>query len=50
MGPAPAETVVMVEYPNRAAVDLVFGSADYASIIPVRDRAFLSYKISIVAE
>jgi uncharacterized protein (DUF1330 family) len=45
---APSRTVIMVEYPNREAVDLVFGSAEYAAIRPIRDRAFLDYTITVV--
>lgn len=50
VGQHPSETVVIVEYPSRAAVDLVFGSPDYRAIIPIRDIAFLTYRISIVEE
>ncbi len=50
VGAAPAQSMVIVEYPSRAAVDHVFGSAEYAAIIPVRDKAFLTYHISIVSE
>lgn len=45
----PAQSVVIVEYPSREAVDMVFGSPEYAAITPVRDRAFLTYAISIVS-
>jgi uncharacterized protein (DUF1330 family) len=38
----------MVEYPSREAVDMVFGSAEYAAVIPHRDRAFLDYAITII--
>jgi uncharacterized protein (DUF1330 family) len=48
VGQKPAQTVVMVEYPSREAVDLVFGSAEYASAIEHRSRAFLDYAITIV--
>jgi uncharacterized protein (DUF1330 family) len=47
-GCMPARSVVMVEYPNREAVDLVFGSAEYAAVAPIRDRAFLDYTITVV--
>lgn len=50
VGAAPAQSVLMVRYPSRAAVDMVFDSPEYKSIIPVRDRAFLTYKISIVTD
>jgi uncharacterized protein (DUF1330 family) len=48
VGKKPAQTVVMVEYPSREAVDMVFGSAEYAAVIPHRDRAFLDYAITII--
>lgn len=48
VGRKPAQTVVMVEYPNRDAVDMVFGSPEYASVIEHRDRAFLDYAITII--
>ena len=48
VGQKPAQTVVMVEYPSREAVDLVFGSAEYASAVEHRSRAFLDYAITIV--
>jgi uncharacterized protein (DUF1330 family) len=47
-GRRPAQTVLIVEYPNRAAVDAVFGSLDYQRIIPYRDRAFSEYHVSVV--
>lgn len=48
IGRKPAQTVVMVEYPSRDAVDMVFGSAEYAAVIQYRDRAFLDYAITII--
>ena len=48
VGHRPAKTVVIVEYPNRAAVDMVFKSPEYQSIIPMRDQAFSDYQVSIV--
>lgn len=39
---------LLVDYPNREAVDAVFSSPDYKSLIPVREQAFLSYNVSIV--
>ena len=47
-GKRPAQTVVIVEYPDRAAVDMVFGSLEYQRIIPYRDRAFCDYHVSVV--
>jgi uncharacterized protein (DUF1330 family) len=50
IGRKPAQTVVMVEYPSREAVDMVFGSAEYAAVIEHRDRAFLDYAITIIED
>jgi uncharacterized protein (DUF1330 family) len=50
VGAGAVQSVVMVEYPSREAVDQVFGSPEYAAIRRVRDRAFLTYQISIVAD
>ena len=47
VGQRPAQMAVMVDYPDRAAVDMVFQSPEYAAAIPSRDRAFLRYDISI---
>jgi uncharacterized protein (DUF1330 family) len=50
VGHRPAKTVIMVEYPSRAAVDLVFNSEEYKALIPTRDQAFSSYDISIAEQ
>ena len=50
VGHRPARSVIIVEFPNRAAVDQVFDSPEYESIIPIRDLAFLNYQISIVGD
>lgn len=47
VGNRPAQMAVIVEYPDRAAVDMVFESREYRSAIPARDRAFLTYQVSI---
>lgn len=47
VGNRPAEMAVIVEYPDREAVDTVFKSNDYRQAIPFRDRAFLKYEISV---
>lgn len=47
VGRRPAQMAVIVEYPDRAAVDMVFQSGEYRSAIPARDRAFLTYEVSI---
>lgn len=49
VGRRPAQSVIMVEYPSREAVDKVFSNATYRGIVPYRDRAFLDYHISVVA-
>lgn len=48
VGDVPGQTVLVVDYPDRAAVDRVFGSAAYAAVRPIRDRAFLDYSVSVV--
>jgi uncharacterized protein (DUF1330 family) len=48
VGTHPSQTVVMVEYPSREAVDSVFKSAEYAAVKATRDRAFSTYAITIV--
>jgi uncharacterized protein (DUF1330 family) len=48
VGCAPVQTLVMVEYPSRAAVEQVFSSPEYAAVAEIRDRAFASYAITIV--
>ncbi len=50
MGHSKAKTVILAEYPSPEAVDLVFQSKEYDAIKPVRDQAFSSYDISMVAE
>lgn len=48
IGTRPSQTVVIVDYPDRAAIDFVFQSKAYRDIIPVRDKAFLAYAVHIV--
>jgi uncharacterized protein (DUF1330 family) len=50
VGRPPARYVVIVEYPDRAAVDVVFESPEYKAIVPIRDAAFLDYHVSIVEQ
>jgi uncharacterized protein (DUF1330 family) len=50
VGHRPAKRMIVVEYPSRAAVDLVFESPEYKALIPTRDRAFTSYDISIAEQ
>lgn len=47
VGSRPAQTVLFVEYPNLAAVESVFHSAEYKSIHHIRDRAFLDYSVTV---
>lgn len=47
VGKRPAQMAVIVEYPDRAAVDMVFQSDAYRSAIPYRDKAFLKYEVSV---
>ncbi|WP_425655739.1 DUF1330 domain-containing protein [Roseobacter sp. EG26] len=50
VGKKPAQSVMIVDYPNREAVGLVFGSQIYQDIIPIRDTAFIDYHVSVVAD
>jgi uncharacterized protein (DUF1330 family) len=50
VGPRTAKRMILVEYPSRAAVDLVFNSDEYQALIPTRDIAFTSYFISIAEQ
>lgn len=43
----PAQIAMIVEFPDREAVDLVFQSREYQRAIPARNRAFLKYEVSI---
>lgn len=49
VGNKPAETIMVVEYPDIAAVHALFESDAYKALIPVRDRAFSTYSVSIVS-
>ena len=44
----PAETIIVVDYPSRAAIDEVFSSSEYKEAAPFRDAAFSTYSIHIV--
>lgn len=48
VGEKASEIVMLVDYPSYDAIDDVFESEEYTSIIPARDRAFLKYNICIV--
>jgi uncharacterized protein (DUF1330 family) len=49
VGQAPSQSVMIVNYPSRDAVDIVFQSDIYRAIAPIRDKAFSSYHVSLVA-
>lgn len=48
VGTALAQMMILVDYPDEAAVRAVFDSPEYLALRPVRDRAFRTYQISIV--
>lgn len=50
VGHRPAKTVFIVEYPDKAAVDMVFGSQEYQDVIPSRDLAISEYNVTIAAD
>lgn len=41
--------LMLVDYPSHEAVEAVFDSPEYKSIIPMRKRAFLKYNVCIVS-
>ena len=48
VGEMPGKILMMIEYPSQEALEGVFNSAEYKSIIPYREKAFLEYNICIV--
>lgn len=46
-GHRPAKSIIIVAFPCRDAVELVFSSQSYQELIPVRDRAFEIYSVTI---
>ncbi|MEM1299135.1 MAG: DUF1330 domain-containing protein [Pseudomonadota bacterium] len=48
IGEQASEMILVVDYPSYQAIDDVFQSAAYRSIIEARDKAFLKYNICIV--
>ncbi|SHG42771.1 DUF1330 domain-containing protein [Cognatishimia maritima] len=50
VGYRPARKVFIVEYPDKAAVDMVFQSREYKAVIPSRDLAFTEYSVTIAAD
>ncbi len=49
VGETPSQLLMLVDYPSLDAVDAVFRSPAYQSMIPIRDRAFLKYNICYVS-
>lgn len=43
-----AQTVIVVEYPDRSAIDQVFQSDAYQKVRQYREMAFHDYKVSVV--
>lgn len=50
IGDNPAKILMLVDYPTYDAVDAVFKSPEYLSIIDQRDKAFLNYNVCIVSK
>ena len=50
VGHRPAKSLIVVEYPDKQAVERVFQSAEYRAVTAIRDRAFSEYSISVVAD
>ena len=48
IGSRPAQSVIIVEYPNHEAVHEVFSSREYKAAIPFRDTAFATYSVHVV--
>ena len=47
VGEKPAETIIIVDYPSRTAIDEVFSSSEYMQAAPFRDAAFSTYSIHV---
>lgn len=50
VGHRPAKRILIVDYPDREAVDRVFKSREYQELILIRDKAFTTYEISIAEQ
>ncbi len=48
VGQKMGETLMVVEYPDLGALDRVFESDRYKAIIPMRDKAFSTYNVSVL--
>lgn len=44
-----AKYILILEYPSVEAIETLFASDEYKSIIKVRDRAFTTYQVAIIA-
>ena len=48
IGEKASEIVMLVKYPSLDALQQVFNSPEYESLIPIRDKAFVKYNICYV--
>lgn len=48
VGDRPAKTIIVVDYPSRAAIDKVFSSPEYQKATRFRDAAFSTYSVNIL--
>jgi len=49
-GKPPYGMVLMMDFPDRQALESMFASDSYAALIPARDRAFVSIDICFAGE
>lgn len=49
VGTNTTETVIVIEYPDRQAVNAVFKSEKYQKALPYREKAFSDYQVQIVS-
>lgn len=49
VGDRMAETMMVVEYPSLDAMHGLFQSEVYTAVIPIRDKAFITYNVSIIS-
>lgn len=48
IGTQDGESLLIVEYPDMDAVERVFASDAYKAVIPMRDKGFAAYSVSIL--
>lgn len=48
-GESVAQFIMILEYPSVEAIETLFDSQEYKSIIKARDKAFTSYQVAILA-